>query len=74
MPSLTSQELERTQAGFAAVRATGYLPGRKRIMTDSKVPAAIQLLDAGTTPRDVARDLGVSIPSLFGWIPAQGRP
>ena len=78
MASLAQMEreltIERTQAGLAAARAKGHLPGRKRIMTDSKIASAIKLLEAGMTPPTVARDLGVSIPTLYRWIPAHGRP
>lgn len=65
--------IERTHAGLAAARAKGHLPGRKRIMTESKIAAATKLLADGTPPADVARDLGVSIPTLYRWIPAHGR-
>jgi len=74
MASLAQMEreltIERTQAGLAAARAKGRLPGRKRIMTDSKIASAKKLLAEGTPPADVARDLGVSIPTLYRWIPA----
>ena len=77
MASLTQMErdltIERTQAGLAAAREKGHLPGRKRIMTESKIAAATKLLADGTPPADVARDLGVSIPTLYRWIPAHGR-
>ena len=78
MASLAQMEreltIERTQAGLAAARAKGHLPGRKRLMTDSKIASAIKLLEAGMTPPEVARDLGISIPTLYRWIPAHGRP
>ena len=78
MASLAQMEreltIERTQAGLAAARAKSHLPGRKRLMTDSKIASAIKLLEAGMTPPDVARDMGVSIPTLYQWIPAHGRP
>jgi DNA invertase Pin-like site-specific DNA recombinase len=66
--------IERTKAGLAAARAKGHLPGRKRLMTESKIASATKLLDGGMAPADVARDLGVSIPTLYRWIPAHGRP
>lgn len=62
--------IERTHAGLAAARAKGRVPGRKRIMTDSKISSAKKLLADGMAPADVARDLGVSIPTLYRWIPA----
>ena len=44
--------------------------GRKRQMTDSKIESAKKLLANGVPPRDVAKNLGVSIPTLYRWIPA----
>ena len=32
--------------------------------------AAKKLLSSGVPPRDVAKDLGVSVPTLYRWIPA----
>jgi transposase-like protein len=43
-------------------------------MTDSKIASAKKLLTNGVPPRDVARNLGVSIPTLYRWIPASARP
>jgi len=62
-----------TRAGLAAARASGRVPGRKRIMTDSKIASARKLLDAGTPAADVAEHLGVSIPTLDRWLPASSR-
>lgn len=74
MASLSQMEreltLERTKAGLAAARKLGRIGGRKRIMTDSKIKAARKLLASGHTPKDVARDLGISIATLYRWIPA----
>ena len=61
---------ERTRAGLAAARARGRKGGRKRKMTESKVAAARKLLAAGTPPAEVAKNLGVSIPTLYRWVPA----
>ncbi|XAS69696.1 helix-turn-helix domain-containing protein [Micrococcaceae bacterium Sec5.7] len=58
---------------MAAARAQGRLPGRKRKMTDSKIASARQLLANGTSPTEVAKNLGVSIPTLYRWIPAHDR-
>src|SRR5208282_1209365 len=65
--------VERTRAGLAAARRLGRIGGRKRRMTESKVRAARKLLDGGTLPRDVAQSLGVSIPTLYRWLPASER-
>lgn len=77
MASLAQMEreltIERTHAGLAAARAQGRLPGRKRKMTDSKISSARQLLANGTSPAEVAKNLGVSIPTLYRWVPARTR-
>lgn len=77
MASLAQMEreliVERTRAGLAAARRLGRIGGRKRAMTDSKIKAARRLLAAGTPPRDVAENLGVSVPTLYRWLPASAR-
>jgi len=74
MASLAQMERElvgeRTRAGLAAAKAQGRIGGRKRKMTKSKIESAKKLLASGTLPKDVARNLGVSIPTLYRWIPA----
>ncbi len=74
MASLAQMErelnIERTRAGLAAAREQGRTGGRKPKMTPSKIASAKKLLAAGTPPKDVAADLGVSIPTLYRWIPA----
>lgn len=42
-------------------------------MTESKIESAKKLLANGVPPRDVATNLGVSVPTLYRWIPASGR-
>src|SRR5579885_103637 len=65
MASLAQMErelaIERTRAGLIAARKLGRIGGRRRIMTESKVESARQLLEAGRLPKDVAADLGVSV-------------
>jgi DNA invertase Pin-like site-specific DNA recombinase len=77
MASLAQMEreliVERTRAGLAVARKLGRVGGRKRRMTDSKIKAARRLLAGGTPPRDVADDLGVSVPTLYRWLPASER-
>jgi len=74
MASLAQMErelvAERTKAGLAAARAQGRIGGRKRKMTKSKLESAQKLLASGVLPKDVARDLAISIPTLYRWIPA----
>lgn len=77
MASLAQMEreliVERTQAGLAAARLKGRIGGRKRSMTDSKIEAAKKLFEAGACPKDIARNLGVSVPTLYRWLPASSR-
>jgi len=74
MASLAQMEreliVERTKAGLVAAKKLGRVGGRKRVMSDSKLVSAKKLLDAGALPRDVAKDLGVSLATLYRWIPA----
>ena len=74
MASLAEMEreltIERTQAGLAVARQLGRTGGRKRQMTDSKIQSAKKLLASGVPPRDVAKNLGVSVPTLYRRIPA----
>ncbi len=62
--------VERTKAGLKAAQERGRKGGRKRAMNDSKIEAAKKLLAGGVPPKDVARNLGVSIPTLYRWCPA----
>jgi DNA invertase Pin-like site-specific DNA recombinase len=74
MASLAEMEreliVERTQAGLRAARAMGRIGGRKRLMTDSKIASAKKLLASGVPAREIAANLGVSLPTLYRWIPA----
>jgi DNA invertase Pin-like site-specific DNA recombinase len=77
MASLAQMEreliVERTQAGLAAARQRGRVGGRRRRMTDGKLESARRLLDGGMPPREVAHNLGVSVPTLYRWLPAGER-
>jgi transposase len=42
-------------------------------MTDSKIESAKKPLASGVPPRDVAKNLGVSIPTLYRWVPASSQ-
>ena len=74
MASLAEMEREltgeRTRAGLEVAHQLGRKGGRKRKMTDSKIESARKLLVSGVPPRDVAKNLGVSVPTLYRWIPA----
>ena len=65
--------VECTRAGLDAARRQGRVGGRKRAMTDSKLRSAKRLLADGVPPKDVAADLGVSVPTLYRWLPASER-
>ena len=60
---------ERTRAGLDAARARGRKGGRPPVMTQSKKEAAAKLLAGGTAPREVAENLGVSVATLYRWLP-----
>ncbi len=62
--------VERTKAGLESAKKLGRVGGRKRTMTDSKLASAKKLLESGALPKDVAKDLGVSLATLYRWIPA----
>lgn len=74
MASLAEMEreltVERTRAGLEVARQLGRKGGRKPKMTESKIKSAKKLLSNGIPPRDVAQNLGVSISTLYRWIPA----
>lgn len=74
MASLAQMEreliVERTRAGLEAAKKRGRIGGRRRLMTDSKIEAAKKLLADGVPPKDVAKNLGISVPTLYRWVPA----
>ena len=78
MASLAEMEreltIERTRAGLETARKLGRKGGRRRKMTESKVESAKKLLLNGVPPKDVAKNLGVSVPTLYRWIPASTLP
>jgi len=77
MASLAEMErdliVERTRAGLEAAKEHGRTGGRPRTMTRSKLEAARTLLATGTPPKDVAVQLGVSVPTLYRHLPANPR-
>ena len=77
MASLSKMEreliVERTRAGLEMARRLGRKGGRKPKMTDSKIESARKLLASGVPPKDVARNLGVSVPTLYRWVPASAH-
>ena len=77
MASLAEMEreliVERTRAGLEVARKAGRVGGRKRALTESKVESAKKLLASGVSAREVAKNLGVSLPTLYRWLPASER-
>lgn len=77
MASLAEMErdliVERTRAGLDVAKRLGRKGGRKPKMTDSKIESAKKLLASGVPPKDVAKNLGVSVPTLYRWIPASAH-
>ena len=78
MASLAEMEreliVERTGAGLDVARHLGRKGGRKPKMTESKIESAKKLLASGVPPKDVAKSLGVSVPTLYRWVPASAQP
>lgn len=64
---------ESTRLGLETARRLGRKGGRKPKMTESKIESARKLLAKGVPPKDVAKDLGVSIPTLYRWVPASAQ-
>jgi DNA invertase Pin-like site-specific DNA recombinase len=79
MASLAEMErkltVERTRAGLEVAKQLGRKGGggRKPKMTDSKIKSAKKLLASSIPPKDVTKNLGVSIPTLYRWVPASAQ-
>lgn len=77
MASLAEMEreliIERTRAGLDVARQLGRKGGRKPKMTESKIESARKLLASGVPAKDVAKNLGVSVPTLYRWVPATAQ-
>jgi len=58
---------------LVATKKRGYVGGRKWVMTSSKFEAAKKLLAEGMPPKEIAQNLGVSVPTLYRWCPASDR-
>ena len=69
-------EMERgliVEPGLEVAKQLGRRGGRKPKMTSSKIESAKKLLTSGVPYKDVASNLGVSIPRLYRWLPASDR-
>ena len=56
---------ERTRVGLDAARKRGRVGGRPVKMTPAKLEAARKLLQSGTSVREIADSLGVSVPTVY---------
>jgi DNA invertase Pin-like site-specific DNA recombinase len=66
---------ERTMAGLAAARARGRAGGRPRVMTKQKLKAAMAMMaDRDNAARDVAKQLGISVSTLYAYVDSKGQP
>ena len=78
MASLAEMEreltIERTRAGLEVAKKLGRKGGRKPKMTDSKIESAKKLLSSGVPPKEVAKNLGVSVSTLYRCLPASTQP
>jgi len=61
--------VERTIAGIEAARAEGRIGGRRRIMTPEIVERARRILANGATRQQTADVLGVSIKTIYKYLP-----
>jgi DNA invertase Pin-like site-specific DNA recombinase len=77
MASLAEMErelmMEQTRAGLQVAHQLGHNSGRKQKMTDSKIESAKSLLASGVLPSDGAKNLGVSVLTLYRWVPASSH-
>jgi len=60
---------ERTRAGLKAARARGAKPGRPTLMTPDKINKAKVLAGRNLNPAATAAQLGVSVASLYRYLP-----
>ena len=66
---------ERTMAGLAAARARGRAGGRPRVMTKQKLKAAMAMMaDRDNAARDVAKQLRISVSTLYAYVDSKGQP
>ena len=61
---------ERTRAGLTSAKQRGVKLGRKPKLTAEQIDHARKLIDTGESPRHVAKTVGVSVATLYRFIPA----
>lgn len=65
---------ERTKAGLAAARARGRKGGRPRSLTPTQVLGLAEAMKNRTAkPSDLAKELGISIPTLYNYVSETGE-
>jgi DNA invertase Pin-like site-specific DNA recombinase len=60
----------RTRSGLAEARAQGRVGGRPRALDSKKAALAVRLSDEGEKITDIAKTLGVSVPTIYRYIAA----
>lgn len=60
----------RMGMNIEVARQLGRKGGRKPKMTASKIVSTKKLMASSIPPRDVAKNLNISIPTLYRWVPA----
>ena len=65
--------IERTHAGLAHARRNGRHGGRKKALSDKKIQRAKNLFAQGLGATEIAKILGVSVPTIYRAVPAEER-
>lgn len=60
----------RTRAGLAEAKLQGRVGGRPRALDTKKAALAVRLSDEGEKVADIAKTLGVSVPTIYRYISA----
>ena len=63
---------ERTRDGLAAAKAKGHKPGRPPIDPDRR-DAAVKLIEAGLSPTEAARQVGLGRATVYKHVTARAR-
>lgn len=62
---------ERVQAGLKAAKKKGKVGGRPRAMTDKQFSKAKEMVASGMPPKEVAKKIKVTLPTLYRWLSKQ---
>ena len=73
-PQVFEALLPMLEGDFRQMDASSFAALRENLdslnITAQQRKALLKLLDSGMPPRDVAQNLGVSVPTLYRWLPA----